>query len=211
MEEYFSVTAMAVFLGSMALAAGVGFLARGQDRGLQYWGAAFALHAVVYGLVSLRNPTKSLVAVVVANVALACTLALIAECVCQFQSRRCVHWLIWFPVVIVAGGGFPLADNMSAHAVLGGVVFSVQSLLIVMILLQKRQRMTGGLFIVASGAAVSMGLFTFRAVVPWTSMALPIFLVVPGQIQTNGWQLSILSLMLLVLGFELLARPNDGN
>lgn len=209
MDDYISVTALAVCLSCIGLAAGVGLMANGRDRGLQYWSAALGLHAVVYGLISLRNPLDNVFTTVLANVAVACVLALVAECVCRFQNRRCLGVLMWLPVVVVTVGLSLLLDDTSSRTALGGFVFAAQCLLIVVVLLHRRQQRSGGMFIVALGAVVIMGVFVLRAVTSLNGATTPLFLAASGHIQTNTLQVVIVSLMLLIIGFELLARPED--
>ena len=209
MDDYIGLTALAVSLACVAIAAGVVIHSQGQDKGLMYWAAGFATNAVVYGLVSLTTPPASGVGMVLTNAAIACTLALVAECACRFQYRNCSRLLIWMPVAIFTAGLFLMMDNANAQTVIGGLFLAAQCLLIAVVLLQKGQHTSLGVRMVAVGAVLTMGVFLSRSVTSLVGSATPIFVSGLGSIQANTFQMSVIGLMLLALGFDWIIRPHD--
>ena len=209
MDDYIGLTALAVSLTCVAIAAGVVILSHGQDKGLMYWAAGFATNAVVYGLVSLTTPPVSGVGMVLTNAAIACTLALVAECACRFQYRNCSRLLIWLPVAIFTAGLFLMMDNEKAQTVIGGLFLAAQCLLIAVVLLQKGQHTSLGVRMVAVGAVLTMGVFLIRSLTSLVGSATPFFVSGLGSIQANTLQMSVIGLMLLALGFDWIIRPHD--
>lgn len=208
MENYISVTGLTIFIASMALALGVALLSFGHDQGLLLWSVAMAMHSMVYGLFSLRIPLDPLVSVVLGNLALASTLALLAECVCHVQRRRATRWLIWLPVAVAAVGMVGLLTDDRARVIFLGSVFAVQSLFIVVVLVQKRQQVRHiGIVIVGICALASAVLFALRAALKGSGRVAESPLIVSDQIQTSTLLMFVVSVMLLTLGFELLIRP----
>jgi hypothetical protein len=209
MDDYIGLTALAVSLTCVAIAAGVALLSHGQDKGLMYWAAGFATNAVVYGLISLNNPPVGGVGMVLTNAAIACTLALVAECACRFQFRNCSRLLIWMPVAIFTAGLFLLMDNANAQTVIGGLFLAMQCLLIAAVLLQKGQHTSLGVRMVAVGAVVTMGVFLIRSGTSLVGSATPLFVSGSGSIQANTFQMSVIGLMLVALGFDWMIRPHE--
>ncbi|TXT34835.1 MAG: diguanylate cyclase with hemerythrin-like metal-binding domain [Comamonadaceae bacterium] len=205
MQDMISMGHFSIFLGSVTLAAWVAWISFDKDRGLTYWAAALASLAVVYGFLSLRIPLSPIFSVVLANVALACTLALVAECVVCWQSRQSLHGLIWLPVLVAALGFWGWLDNPQGRIMFGAGVFAIQSLLILVLLLQKRKQLRStGFFLVELTAALAACLFVLRAAFTLSGRKDVVPLVVSDQIQASTLLLFLVSVMLLTMGFELL-------
>lgn len=129
---------------SATLTVSVGIVARRKMRdGMAYWAAAMAFNTAGYALYMLRGQISDLLSIVLANVAFACNLALIAEGVFQFQSRKPRRALVWFPVLAVAVLYTWLLPWQGARIVAGSVIFSAQSAAIMVSLLQRRKDTVG--------------------------------------------------------------------
>lgn len=206
------IAQLAVFLGCLTLAAWIAGISYGKDRGLAFWAGALTCFAVVYGFLSFELPMGPIFSVVLANVALACTLALLAECVLCWQNRRSLHGWVRLPVMVAAAGFLILLDDPRGRIMLGAAVFASQSLLILMLLLQKRKQLRSTvLYLVEIGAASIASLFVLRAVFTLSGRQDVHPLVVSDHVQASTLLLSVISVMLLGLGFELLGGSMGDN
>ena len=212
MEDSASVTAVAVFIACMALAIGVAMMTYGSDQGMLCWSGALAMHALVFGLITFPGTIALLISAGLANVALACMFALLTESVFHLQHRRPPHRLIWPPVLIIALGFVLVWDNVRGRAVLAGIAYFAQLLFLIGVLLQRRDKLRhAGVTLFFVGALVVAIAYLLRAInFASEAISLPP-LIVAGPIQTGSFLLSIVSLMLATLGFELLIRPRGGN
>jgi hypothetical protein len=62
---------------------------------------------------------------------------------------------------------------------------------------------------VAVGAVVTMGVFLIRSGTSLVGSATPLFVSGSGSIQANTFQMSIIGLMLVALGFDWMIRPHE--
>ncbi len=85
------------------LAACLGLVA-GRDRrdGLYLWAGSLAAHSAAYLLFSLRGVVSDWFSILLANVLLAASFALMLEGLAQFQQVRMRRWYAWAPVLLVA-------------------------------------------------------------------------------------------------------------
>lgn len=184
----------------------------GSDQGMLFWSGALALHTLVFGLVAFPGPIPLFVSAGVANAALACMLALLAESVFHLQRRRPPHRLIWPPVLIIALGFVLVWDNAKARAMLAGIAYFAQLLFLLGVLLQRRDLLrNSGVTLFFVGAFAVAVVYLLRAVNAAAGTLALSPLVATGPIQTSSLLLSVVSLMLTTLGFELLVRPRGGN
>ena len=203
-----SVGHFSIFLGCLALAVWVAWISLGKDLGLTFWACALICLSVVYCVSSLRIPLSPMFAKVLTNVLLACTLALLAECVVFWQSRKSLHGLVWFSVIVAAVGFLVLLDNPQVRIMFGAGVFAIQSLLILVLLLQKRRQLRStGFFLVEIAAASAACLFVLSAAFTLAGWKDVMMLVVSDQIQASTLPLFLVSVMLWIMGFELLGGP----
>ncbi|MES3008234.1 MAG: GGDEF domain-containing protein [Pseudomonadota bacterium] len=126
-----------VFLISInfALAVMIAVVGYGRDKSLLLWGAAFGIGGLAFGMLSMRGTIPDFLSIVVANTLVACVYAVFAEGILRFQNRQIKTWLVWTPVLIIAGG-FPfLLDDINARVVLLGIVNAAQNGLVLYLLL----------------------------------------------------------------------------
>jgi diguanylate cyclase (GGDEF)-like protein len=151
---------------SATLAIAVGIAARTQLReGMAYWALGLLAHTIAYLLFALRGQASDWLSVVLGNVLLSCVFALFAEGIFQFQKRRSPRWLLWPPVLVVAGLFSVLMPWYLARVVVGALIFAFQSLVVVVAVLQKRKETVGaGQYFLVTGFLVLIVLTLLQGV-----------------------------------------------
>lgn len=212
MENTLPITAMTIAAACMAFATWVAITAYGRDRGLVFWAAGLALHAVLYGLVSSHPLLAPFTVVVVANVVLSATLALMTACVCHLRHCSPSHWLIWIPVVLVGVGFYAWQDNATWRVLVGGVIFSAQCVWVLVVLWQKRLDPKGrDLWALSTVLFFVAMVYALRVVAGGTQSPALLALVSEGPIQTSTPLMFSLSVMWVLIGFELLLHSDDSH
>lgn len=150
---------------SVTLSVCVALVASPQDRSLRVWAAAFALHGVTYVLFTMRGVLPDFLSVVVANSLIAVMFALFAEGLLHFQKRAPLRWVIWGPVVLLFLVFLMLMEQLVARVIVSSVIFAVQSLIIIVAVLQGLSSSIGrGKWIIVFASLMSMVLFLQRGV-----------------------------------------------
>lgn len=151
---------------SATLALMVGIAARRHLReGMGYWALGLLAHTVTYLLFAQRGQISDWLSVVLGNVLLSCVFALFTEGVFQFQKRRPPRWLLWSPVLVVAVLFAALLPWYTARVVAAVLIYMLQTLLLVVTVLQKRKVTAGvGQYFLVAGFLVLMTMLLLQGV-----------------------------------------------
>jgi diguanylate cyclase (GGDEF)-like protein len=200
---------LTIVLTSVVLAVTMGVIAYYRRRldSMTVWALAVALHASAFLLFLLRGQISDLVSIVVANVLMATSFAVFAEGLFQFQGRRPRRWLIWLPVPVTVIAMLVWIGDIQARVIAAGAITWFQSLLLLMILLQRRRATPGvGQYILA--AALVMTLVTLGLRVIGTALGVNsiVSLTSSNPLQTLTFLASFNGLILFVMGLIVMAK-----
>lgn len=134
---------------------------RTQRDGLFLWGLALCTHTAGYVLFLARGQISPWASVVLANMLLSATLALMMEAMYQFQRRQPPRRWIWWPVALVGLAFSALLEHTNARVLLSALVLSLQSLQLARVMWQPPGR--GKWFVLAALALITVALLV-RAV-----------------------------------------------
>ena len=138
---------------------------RTQRDGLFLWGLALCTHTAGYVLFLARGQISPWASVVLANMLLSATLALMIEAMYQFQRRQAPHRWIWWPVALVGLTFSALLEHTQARVLLSALVLSLQSLQLAWVMWQRWHSTPGRgkWFVLAALALITVALLV-RAV-----------------------------------------------
>ncbi len=155
-----------IIAASAVLAAALAFIAYRRHPELGLWSLAMALHALAYTLFSLRGQIGDFVSVVVGNVALAASLAVLGEGIYRFQQRPSPRALLWLPVALVALNCSLLLDHFTPRAAVNAFLVALLAGLALRGLWQYRRQTAGrGQYLLAAGLLAVLGVAASRAAV----------------------------------------------
>lgn len=197
-----------LIVSSATLTVSVGLVARAQMRdGMGYWAWALAFNTAGYVLYMLRGQISDLLSIVLANVAFSCNLALMAEGVCQFQSRKPLRALIWSPVLVVAVLYTWLLPWQGARVVAGAVIFSAQSVGVVVILLQRRKDTIGvGQYFMLTGYLILIAALMFQGFATLMRTDVVNSLLSTNPVTTLTFVAAGISMLLVSLGLIVMTK-----
>jgi diguanylate cyclase (GGDEF)-like protein len=196
------ITVSATLAGAIAAAA-----YRRQHDELRAWALALVLHAIAYVLFSLRGKIGDVASIVAANSLLAASLALFAEGLFKFQHRRPPRWLIWLPVAAVAVTLPFYLHDLRVRIIFCASIYAAQSLLILVVLLQKRRETVGrGQYFLALGLVLFLTVFVFRSIGTATGMAEMLVFTASNFIQSVTYLNTLVCIPLMTLGLVVMAR-----
>jgi diguanylate cyclase (GGDEF)-like protein len=187
---------------SVTLTASVGLIARAQKHnGMAFWALALAFNTAAYVLFMLRGHISDGLSIVVANVCIACNLALMTEGVLQFQGRKPSRMCIWFPVLAVAVLYTWLLPWQAARVVTGSFTYSAQSACIVWILLQRRKTTVGvGQYFMLVGYLILIAALVAQGVSTLMGTDVVNSLMTPNPVTTLTYVVAGVSLLLVGMG-----------
>ena len=138
---------------------------RTQRDGLFLWGVALCTHTAGYVLFLARGQISPWASVVLANMLLSATLALMMEAMYQFQRRQPPRRWIWWPVALVGLAFSALLEHTNARVLLSALVLSLQSLQLAWVMWQRWHSTPGRgkWFVLAALALITVALLV-RAV-----------------------------------------------
>lgn len=138
---------------------------RTQRDGLFLWGLALCTHTTGYVLFLARGQISPWASVVLANMLLSATLALMMEAMYQFQRRQPPRRWIWWPVALVGLAFSALLEHTNARVLLSALVLSLQSLQLAWVMWQRWHSTPGRgkWFVLAALALITVALLV-RAV-----------------------------------------------
>ncbi|HEX5355995.1 MAG TPA: diguanylate cyclase [Aquabacterium sp.] len=144
---------LVIVIASAVMGAAIAFIAHRQHANMLLWAAGLMLHALGYTLYSLRGQIPDVLSIVLANVAVSAMFALFGEGFFRFVERPAPRWRLWLPVLFVGVAFSFLQHSQHYRFMLAGVVFSFQSLTLLLALWQNRHDLPGrGAYILTAGA-----------------------------------------------------------
>jgi len=157
---------MMIITASLAMGFAVLFVVRGTEmRGLKIWGGAMLINAISHTLFILRGQIPDLLSIMLGNLLLAMTLALIQLAIFVFQQRPLAYLRVWFPMALIVVA-FPfMMDNLSGRIIVSGLIYSLQCALILHTLWLGRQTAPGrGHYLIAIGTSTLATVFLCRSI-----------------------------------------------
>jgi diguanylate cyclase (GGDEF)-like protein len=156
---------LTIVLASATLALTVGWVAvPRQPDGLLLWALGLVGQTLAYVLLSQRGAAADWATVVLANGLLSIALALFAESLCQFHALRPHRVLVWLPVPVTLASFAVLINDTPTRIVVGPLIFGLQTLTVLVLLLQARRATVGrGKTLVFIGMASLLAALVFRA------------------------------------------------
>lgn len=172
---------------------------------LHIWASGLVVHAIAYVLFALRGQINDGLSIVLANTLLAFMFILFALGVARFQQRPLAPLLLWGPMVVVPLLFTVLLPYSEARVVLGGVIFSAQAGLAVLLLWQQRRQTSGrGQYILMAGFFLVISVFSLRAVATLTGYVKMTSILDENPVQYLSFLTVIVCLMLLAMGLVLM-------
>ena len=199
---------IAIIVVSATLAALLGASARrGQRDGLAYCAAAMAMHGVAYALFGLRGRIDDMASIVLANILLSAVFALFAEGIYQFEGRPSPRRLLWAPTVLVAVAFWALIDDFPRRTIVGGAIFSAQTIVILAALAQGWRNTVGrGQWFLGAGLAALLLMFLIRLGVALAGSAELSSLMASSATQASSFLLVIACLLVMATGLVVMAK-----
>jgi diguanylate cyclase (GGDEF)-like protein len=206
---------LTIVLLSATLALTVGLVARRDRRdGLLLWALGLAAHTLAYLLLSRRGQAPALLTVWLANGLLATTFALFTESLCRFLGLHPRHGLIWLPVALTLATFGALLDNDHARLLAGPLIFSLQILVLLVLLASAWRATVGrGQHIVFAGLALMLAVLVLRALAALGGHLDTRLLSASGPVQSTTFLVVLVSLVMSSFGFVLMymERADDRN
>lgn len=196
-----------IILASVVLAMALAVVSyrRSSTHILHIWAGGLIAHAVAYVLFALRGQISDGLSIVLANTLLAFMFTLFALGMAQFQQRPLAPLLLWGPMVVVPLLFTVLLPYNEARVVLGGVIFSAQAGLAVLLLWQRHQQTSGrGQYILMAGFFLAILAFSVRAVATLTGYVTTTSVLDDNPVQYLSFLTVIVCLMLLAMGLVLM-------
>lgn len=186
---------------STTLATCVALVAWGVDRALLRWAFAFALHSATYVLFALRGVLPDFFTIVVANTLITVMFALFTEGLLHFQQQAPNRVVIWGPVVLLFLLFLVLTDQFVMRVVISSVIFSLQSVLIIIMIFQGLSRGVGrGRWIIVVAALATIVMFLQRGLLTLLGNGPLVDLQSSNVVQTITFLGSAMSLMMFAIG-----------
>ncbi|MES2482779.1 MAG: ATP-binding protein [Pseudomonadota bacterium] len=132
-----------IMVASAAMAVALAAIGYQGHRSLWAWSMAMMLQVVTYGLFALRGRIPDVLSVVVANMAVAATLALLSIGLYRFQQRKVPPWVFPLPVAVIGIGFLIVLDHFKVRLLLGAGVFLAQLIHLLIVLVQGRHETPG--------------------------------------------------------------------
>ncbi len=193
---------------NITLTFSVGLVARAQLRdGMAYWAAGLACNTAGYVLFVLRGQVSDWLSIVLANVLFSSVFVLFTEGVLQFQSRQPRRWVIWLPVLVIAVLFAALMPWQVARVLVGSMVFSAQSVVIVASLLQRRSTTVGvGQYFMVAGFLMMIAAFAFQGVGTLLRADEVSSIMTPHLVQTVTFLVAAISVVVVSLGLVVMTK-----
>lgn len=196
----------ALITATLALCLGL-VARRGHDDGLLHWGMGLTAHSLAYALFLLRGQIDPWLSVVLANMLLVATMALLQEGLYQFQRRPAPRLRIWLPVLLVGLAFGLLLERMEARVVLLAVVIVLQLLQFVHAMAQGWGHTPGrGKAFVLAGLALPILGLALRAAATLAGAMDVRTLTEPHPLQTLTFGLIAISMVLASFGYVTMVK-----
>src|SRR5471032_2922846 len=127
-------------LTCLALAASVGWVARGDNRdGLRTWAFAICIYSIGFALVGLRGIIPDIYSVILGNFLISLFYSMFWLAIKNFFAKPIKKLLFWLPPVSIVCLYLFLMDTLRARIFVGNSILLIQSLLICAALLEGRR------------------------------------------------------------------------
>ncbi len=193
---------------SAALAITLFILAdRSRSDGLPLWSLAMGLQAVAYGLLLTRGSISDWFSVVVANILLATTSALVLKALAQFFRQAISPWLIWSPVLAMTLGMLWLADHFQARVMLHAAIIGLQTFMMLILVMRHSPGAPGrGQYILMGALVAVLVLLSARFIGTAIGESAMDRLFESTLLQTATFLMAMLFHLLLVFGVIVMTR-----
>jgi len=195
-----------IVLSSLVLSLAIATVAYRRNRVMWMWAWALALHALAIALFPQRGPLGNLLSVVLANTLVAIGFAMFTQGAYDLQQRVFPRTLLaWMPISVAVIGFYSLRDSLAGAQLLGGILFGLQSLLVVLAMVQYRGKTVGrGQYLLMLGfallALVCLGQTT-ATLVDWGG---GMQAMDSGLVLFAGYLISTVAFILLATGLPLM-------
>lgn len=210
MQIHIPTLFLVVVLVNFVLAGALATVGYRRKPELMLWSGSLLLHALAYLLFALRGQVSDFLSIVIANVAISATFALIAEGLFHFLRRRAPRWLIWAPVALTAIVFAGLGGDYLLRALFASLMFGLQGLLLAHFLRANLRGIDGRgkhLFM-ASAVLISMMLFG-RLVALASAPVNDASFQGASFLNTLTYLIAIISVIALVIGLLLMSWERD--
>ncbi|WP_153110840.1 diguanylate cyclase [Propionivibrio limicola] len=197
-----------IIAASATLALSVGWVARRDEKeGLQLWTAALSLHAAVFILFALRGKIPDFLSILVSNVGLSGSYALLLAAIAQFQQRKLSPLVLWGPPLLIGTMFSFLMSDIAARIVMGGIVFTAQIAMILLALTSRNHVLTGrGKHLMVGGALLMIATLVLRIVTTAFGTEDIASIMRETPVQTATFLVAFVSLILVSNGFVLMTK-----
>jgi len=132
---------------------------------------------------------------------------LVALAVARFQRRRLSPLLLWLPITVFALGLWIFFSSIVIRIAISSVVYIVQDLILLWLLLGGVRRTVGrGQHLLMAGVILNLLVMVYRALMAFTNEHLVARITDPGISQTLVYLSAFVSLILVPIGFVLMAK-----
>ena len=203
-----AVNAVSCFCWAIAL----GWMAWRRHADLLSWSAGVALHGVGYALYLLRDIAPDLITVVVANIALTSSLALLAVSAWRLRGRSIHPAWHWAPCVVMVVGVIALLDDDRWRPVLVSSVLFWQGVAIgVAIMAPRGLPRARGMYLLGVSAALGALITLLRAVEALNAGPAGAALMAPSPAKAIVFMAVVVIFQLMTLGavMAVLERVSD--
>jgi len=199
---------MVIVVACLTLAISIGWVAANEDHdGLRPLIFALALEALSYLLYALRGHIPDFWSIFVANLAVCGGYALMGLAIAQFQRRRLAPLLLWLPQVALALALWVASSQIVMRIAFLSVIFSAQALVLLWLLIDGARRTVGrGQHLLMVGVSLNLLIMIYRAFTAFTNDHLVTSISDPGTAQTLLYLSVLVSLLLVAIGFVLMAK-----
>ncbi len=177
---------------------------------LMLWLYAFVLHSLVYGLFSLRGQISNFLSIIVANVLVSSLFAIVTEGLLKFFKCHLHRAIIWSPVLLTAILFTFFEDDLQPRYISGGLIFSLQALLLLYFLTQNRFKIRGhGKYLVMVSILLYLSVTSVRMVVAVSENFELLAFSASNLINTVYFVTVLICTILTVIGLLLMTWERD--
>lgn len=193
---------------SASLAVTLLVLADGSGRdGLRLWSLAMGLQALAFGLFLFRGSISDFFSIILANILLAITSALVLKALAHFFQQSISPWLIWTPVIAMGLGMLWLVDHFQGRVMLHAAIIGLQTLMMLVLVLRNAPDAPGrGKYILLVALAAVLILLATRFIGTAVGESALDRLFESTLLQTATFMMAMLFHLLLAFGVIVMTR-----
>ena len=210
MNAHIPTIFFAVIVVSFVLAGIIAGVRHCRKPELMLWIGALTLHSIAYTLFSLRGEISEFLSIIVANILISSTLAILAEGILRFLERQPPRLLIWSPVMLTAIGFTLLIDNFPLRYIFGSLIFGLQGLFLLYLFFQSRREIVGqGKYMVAASIVLFLFMMLMQIVVAAIGQVDGTTITTSNPINTASFTITLICIIVLVIGLLLMTSERD--